>query len=298
MNQHQHKILSALIVTTITFLGFESLAVIIGLYQTPAFITTAVYLFLFHIFWIAFVFDLHLKRVAAVSLNSARYRSLVREALLQRFEHFLNWRYIRHFINYFILPSILFWSTILLLFLNPFNQGLKQIIVIVSTVTFSVAYWHLKEHVSARQEAHHSWLRVLATAKIVVAYLAFAAVIGYSWYYGLGSQIVFYYIAAVAFLLIHQALFSYNYHKSGLVLTTLVLAVAIGGAGAWVYQNWTYQYFTGALVLLALYNTVWGFIHHYLDKTFTTKVALEYLIFGLLIISIIFATHNFGTKIV
>jgi hypothetical protein len=297
MNQHQHKILSSLIVTTITFLGFESLSVIIGLNQVSAFTTTAIYLFLFHIFWIAFVFDLHLKRLSPASFTSARFGALVRQALLARFEHFFNWKYFRHFINYFILPSILFWATTVLLFLNPFANQLKQALVIISTFAFAVAYWHMKEHASAKFEAHKSWLPVLATIKLFVAYIAFSAVIGFSWYFDLGREMVFYYVLAVSFFLIHQALFSYNYNKPKLVFFTIAASALIAWVGLWVYGNWTYQYFTGGLVLLALYNTIWGFIHHSLDKTFTTKIALEYLILGLLVVSIIFATHNFGTQI-
>jgi hypothetical protein len=272
--------------------------VIIGLNQLSAFTTTAIYLFLFHIFWIAFVFDLHLKSNSSASFTSARFGSLVRQALLSRFAHFFNWKYARHFINYFILPSILFWGTTVLLFLNPFNDKLKQAIVLISTFAFATVYWHIKEHLSAKLEAHHSWLRVLAATKLFTAYIAFAAVIGFSWYFDLGTSMVFYYLLAISFFLIHQALFSYDYNKPGLVFFTIIAAALIAWTGIWVYQSWTYQYFTGALVLLALYNTIWGFIHHYLDKTFTTKIALEYLVLGLLVISIIFATHNFGTRIV
>ncbi|MBX4204818.1 MAG: hypothetical protein KW788_01355 [Candidatus Doudnabacteria bacterium] len=298
MNVHQHKIISALIVTTITFLGLESLAVIIGLNQLSAFVTTAVYLFLFHVFWVAFVFDLHLKHTQAVSVTSARYAALVRSAIIHRFQHFFHWPYVRHFLNYFILPSVLFWAAVILLYLNPFASELKQIIAIFSTLTFAAYYWHMKEHLSANLEAHHKWLRLLGTTKLFAVYFAFAAILGFSWYYGLGKHIVFYYVLAAAFFLIHQALFSYGYHRSSLLIVNFVAAVIMGFVGTWVYSNWTYQYFTGALILLAMYNTVWGFIHHSLDRTFTTKVALEYLVMGILVVSIIFATHNFGTRII
>lgn len=235
MNSHQHKILSTFIISAITFLGFEALSLIIGINQTSAFITSAVYLFLFHVFWIAFIFDLHLKHTASVDLESAEFRHILGKAISLRFQHFFNFKFLRHFFNYFVLPSILYWATVVLLFLNPFNDNLKQILIICSTAVFALSYWHLKEHLSAKLEAHSRWLRVLAVAKFYGVYIAFAAVIGYSWYFALTVDIVFYYILAASFFLIHQALFSYNFHKPGLVLVSMVCSALIAVVGVWVY---------------------------------------------------------------
>jgi hypothetical protein len=298
MNTHQNKILSTIIITVITFLGFESLSVIIGLNEVGLFQTTAAYLFLFHIAWIAFMFDLHLKNQGSVALGSAKFRFLIRQAIVQRFEHFFQWKYFKHFINYFVLPSILFWATAGLLFLNPFRAELKQIIIVASTITYCLNFLHMNEHLTAKMESRSGWLKLLSLAKLFAAYEAYAAIIGLSWYLGLEQNVIFYFVLAVTFFLIYQALFAYGYHKPGLVFTAIFLSAIVAWIGTWVYHNWNYQYFTGALMLLALYNTIWGFIHHILEKTFTSKVALEYLILGLLVVSIILATHNFGTRIV
>jgi hypothetical protein len=96
----------------------------------------------------------------------------------------------------------------------------------------------------------------------------------------------------------HAALFSHNHTSVRLSMTTLACSLLVGSLSIWVYHNWTYQYFTGALILLVLYNTLWGFIHHYVDRTFTSRLALEYLILGLLVASIILAGHNFGVRLV
>jgi len=67
---------------------------------------------------------------------------------------------------------------------------------------------------------------------------------------------------------------------------------------AWVYLNWNTEYFTAGLVMLAVYNTLWGILHHYLDKTLNRKVAFEYLVMMVFVISFLFASHNFNQRII
>lgn len=298
MTEHQNKIFSAFIISAVTFLGFEALSLILGYNEVEAFRTSAVYLFLFHVFWIAFIFDLHLKTAPSVDITSALFQDLFRRAIIQRFQHFYRWVFLRHFLNYFVLPTILFWSTVILLFLNPFRGELKQLVIIVSTISYALNYWHMKDHITANFSAHHPSVRFLVISKLLTAFMAYAALVGFAWYFGLSGSWIYVLILAVTFFLMHQALMIYDYHNSHLFLIVAGAAIVSAWVGVWVYHNWTYQYFTAALILLAVYNTVWGFLHHYLEKTFSSRVALEYLILGLLVVSIIFATHNFGTRII
>jgi hypothetical protein len=298
MTQHQHKILSALIISFVTFFGLMSLSVMIGQNQSSLFLISALELFIFQVVWIAFVFDLHLKRARAVELSSVQFRHLLYQGIVLRFKHFFHWPYLRHFINYLVLPTILFWSSVILLYLNPFSSGLKLTIVVLASFAFLQAYWHMKEHLTSHLVDQHYSLRMLTWIKVLVAYASFAATLGICFYFGLPSTIVFYFVLASSLLLMHQALISYGFNAIRLSVFTLCASLLLGLVGVWVYHNWNYQYFTGGLILLALYNTLWGFAHHYTEKTLDTKTALEYLVFGILIVSIIFATHNFGVRVV
>jgi len=298
MTQHQHKILSAFIISAVTFLSFEALSFTAGIYELRAYFALAVYIAIFHIFWIGFIFDLHLKHREPVDLTSARYRGLLRQALKQRFQHFLNWRYFKHYINYLILPAILFWSVIILIFLNPFRESMKQIVIIASSFALTVVYWHMKEHVTARLESRMPWLKVLAAVKLFAAFMAFAALFGFVWYFGLSQNFLFYFVLGATFFLIYQALYQYDFHSGTLLFSVLLCSVLIGLAAIWIYRVWSVEYFTAALALLALYNTLWGLIHHYIDRTLTARITFEYIIMAVVVLSIVYATHNFANRLV
>ncbi|MBI4363401.1 MAG: hypothetical protein HY545_00960, partial [Candidatus Doudnabacteria bacterium] len=47
-----------------------------------------------------------------------------------------------------------------------------------------------------------------------------------------------------------------------------------------------------------VYNTFWGMLHHHLEKTLTKKIVVEYLFMMALILSILFASHNFGARVI
>ncbi|HEX5430192.1 MAG TPA: hypothetical protein VFX17_03910 [Patescibacteria group bacterium] len=298
MNTHQNKILSNFIITVVLFLGLETLSVLIGLNQIWEFLSVAWYLFAFQVIWIAFMFDLHLKDSRPVSLASVQFRHILRDAFVQRLRHFGNFQYLRHFANYYVLPTILFWSAAALLFLNPFRPELKQVVILISAFAFCLNFAHMHEHLSRKLSANSAWLRILSVAKLLVAYEAYAGIIGICWYFAYPTKVVFWLTVAVTFFLMHQALFAHGFQKSRVYLFAIIFALFSGLIGVWAFHNWTYQYLTAALILLALYNTVWGFMHHYLEKTFTSKIALEYLVLGLLVVSIILATHNFAAQVI
>jgi len=297
MNPHQNKILSTILIATVIFLGLQTLSVLIALNQTTIFAKISIILFAFIVFCVSFIFDLHLKRSAVASFTSAKFRHLMWQALRQRFHHFFDWKFLKHYLNYLVLPSILFWAIVILVYLNPFAGNLKQILILASTFSFVLYFWHMKEHITSNMEAHEKMLRLLATTKLLAVYAAFAATIGISWYYGLNSGVVFISSAAVSFLLVRQALISYSLGNPDTNFLTFIFSILIGFAAIWVYKNWTYQYFTAALLLAILYNTFWGLLHHKLDRTLNKKIVWEYILLDILVLAIIFSTHNFGPRI-
>jgi hypothetical protein len=298
MTNTQHKILSTTIISVVTFLGFEALSILLGLDQLHAFITTAIYLFLFQIFWISFLFDLHLKDRTSVALSSAHFRKLFKDALVKRFDHLKNLSFLKHYLNYSVLPTIIYWSAIGLMYLNPFYGRLKQIILMVSTIVLTIVYWYMKKHLTSKLEASNAWIRALYVFKLTAVFLFYSAMIGLVFYFGLSPQILFYGLLIGTFLLIHQALYSYGYHSYKLLVTSLIFSLAISIVGIWVYRTWSAEYFTAGLVLLALYNTFWGLVLHYVERTFNSKIALEYFILLILVMSILLASHNFGTRVI
>ncbi|OGE88095.1 MAG: hypothetical protein A3J07_01540 [Candidatus Doudnabacteria bacterium RIFCSPLOWO2_02_FULL_49_13] len=300
MSESYQKFLSTLIVTIGAFLGFEALAYSIGLYQLRQSLYLSFYIYAFHIFWLTFIFDLHLKNrgvLAAVWIEGWDLK-IIWKALLQRFDYMFNWHHFRHFQNYLVLPGLLYWSAVTLLFLNPFNFGLKQALVLFTTIAMGVTYWFMKEHISRRLEAIDWWIRILSIAKLFAAFLVYSALIGITFHFGYDATFLLLAVSTVTFLLIYQALFQHNLLNFSILLWIVIASLVMAIVSLWVYSNWNTQYFTAGVVMLAVYNSLWGILHHYLDGTLTRKIVFEYLVMMILVVSVLFASHNFNQRIV
>ncbi len=300
MNETKNKIISVIIVTVGAFLGFQALSYIIGIYQLDDSLYVALYVYAFHIFWLTFVFDLHLKKRGVLANARLNHQGIKMfwMAFHERIEHLKRWDYFRHYQNYLVLPGLIYWGTTTLLFLNPFNTAFKQLLSIASTIALSVAYWYMKEHVSRQLEHKDHWLRWLSLVKLYTAFIIFSSTVGVTFYYGFSASFLLLAVLALTFLLVYQALFQHRMLNLSVFLWIIVIALSMGVISLWVFQNWGSEYLTAGLVMLAVYNTLWGILHHKLENTLTKKMAFEYIAMMVLVVSIVFASHNFNQRII
>ena len=299
-NQQKQKILSTLIVTIGAFVGFEALSYVVSLYQLKSALYLSFYIYIFHVLWLMFVFDLHLKKrgiLAELRLNHEGM-SLIWQALKARFAYMFNWHHYRHFQNHLVLPGLLYWSCVILIFLSPFNYILKQVIILATTLSMNIGYWFMKEHVSSQLEAQLTSLKFLALVKLFAAFMVYAAVMGVTIHFGYGSWFLGSATAVVTFLLVYQALFQHNFISVSSFLWIVIISLILAGVSMLVYRFWNTQYFAAGLVMLAVYNTLWGLLHHHLEQTLTKKIVFEYLAMTALVISLLLGSHNFDQRIV
>lgn len=297
--ERRHKFISTLIVSTGALLGFEALSYIVGLYQIKTYLLVSFYVYFFHVFWLTFLFDLHLRKrgVLAFARLNAKGMAMVWAALKERIAHVLDWSYLRHFQNFLVLPGIIYWAVVVLLFLNPFREALKQVIVIIASISMTVAYWYFKDFFSRKMEAHEFGLRILSLVKLSAAFLVFSASLGATWYFGLGEEFLSLALLATSFLLIYQALFQHKLLHFQLYLWIILFSFVVAVVGIAVFRVWETNYFTGGLVILAVYNFFWGLTHHYLDGNLNKKVFWEYSLMTFLVLSFLLASHDFASRI-
>lgn len=294
MNNFLQKILSVIIGTVATYFGFQALDLISGAYQISTYFTVSWYIFAFHIFWLSFLYDLHLKHRG--HLSHARSRFAGAKAILYAFQsrvrHFYHWTYVRHYLNYLILPAIMYWSVVFLMYLNPFHELFKDALIIVATTALGVVYWYLKQAFSHHMELHSSGLKVLALAKLLGAYLAFTALLALGWYYGLSRSVLLPAVFIISFLLVYQALFQHRLLKIHMYPSIMLFALAVTVIFGAVYQYWGINYYIAGVLVVVFYNTFWGILHKYLEKTLTSRVLIEYVFMLVVLASLILATQN------
>ena len=295
-SETKNKILSVFIVTVGALLGFEALSYIIGIYQLRGSLYVAMYVYAFHIFWLTFLFDLHLKKRGVLANARLNYKGwkMLQMAFIDRIEHLRKWEYFRHYQNYLVLPGLIYWGTATLLFLNPFDRGFKQTLIIFSTLALSVAYWFMKEHISRRLEHEDHWIKALSLVKLYAGFIIFSSAVGVTFYFGYNASFLFSAVISVTFFLLYQALFQHRLLNFSIFMWIVIISLTMGIVSLWVYSNWSSEYLTAGLVMLAIYNSMWGILHHYLDHTLTKKIAFEYLAMMVFIVSFVFASHNFN----
>jgi hypothetical protein len=218
-------------------------------------------------------------------------------ALKTRTHHLYHWRYVRHYMNYLILPTVLYWSVVILIYLNPFHELFKDGLIIASTIGLGLTYWHLKEVFSMKMEVAHLGLRVLALVKLGAAYLAFTALMALGWYYGLNLFLVMGCVFLVVFLLLYQGLFQHRLMRLEVYPLVLMFSILVTLVFAVVFQKWNVNYYTAGVLVAVVYNTVWGLLHRYLDRSLTRKLMWEYIFMLIVLVSLVLATHDFQGRI-
>lgn len=286
----KHKVFVVAVASLVSFFGFEAANIAIKLYEIKSFLLISLVVYLFLVFWQTLVFNLHLGKRNAF-----------------KWEHFI------HFQNYLILPGIIYWTTVVLIFLNPFDELVKQAWIVLSTLCLGVSFWYLKTVFYAHKQAGKKPKQLIFLIKLYGSYLAFAAALGIAKYYGpisesLRAENPGYFavdslwlgalVFSIVFLLMHQALFQHHYLGHAELKFLLGAGMVMGAAGFFVNQFWNVNYYSGALVLAALYNTFWGLVQHkYVDRDITREIVYEYLAVLFVILVIVIGSTNFGQKL-
>jgi len=290
----KQKFVIAALAVGATALGLAAASRAIFAYQIGEFLKISLYVYIFLVVLENLVFDLHLRPVRTVGALERSFFAAIRE----RFHYMGERRHFLHFQNYLVLPSIIYWATVALLFLSPFENTIKQILILASTLALGISFWYLKTVFYAHHEASRGKRQLLFIAKLYATFLAMSASLGISRYFG--HEVLWFalLVFAISFLLMYQALFQHNYSGFKAVKFLLVSSISLGTIGYFVYIYWSVNYFSGALLLTAVYNAFWGIIHHrYIDQNLTRELVYEYLAVLFVIVVILLGGTNFGERI-
>lgn len=256
----QHKMISVVISTAAVYFGFQALDLISGIYQIHIYFTVSWFVFAFHVLWLAFIFDLHLKSAGHLIHAREHFAGVLVfwHAFKSRVRHLYHWHYLRHFLNYVILPALIYWSVVILMYLNPFFDLFKDGLIVVSTIAMSIIYWHLKEVFSHNMEVHKTGLKVLFLAKLFAAYLVYTASVALGWYFAISLSILLPAVFIFTFLLVYQALLQSRLLKMDVYPAILMMATLMTLVFVAVFQNWNINYYTAGLLIVVIYTTCWG----------------------------------------
>ena len=277
-----------------TALGLAAASRAIFAYQIGEFLKISLYVYIFLVVLENLVFDLHLRPVRTVGALERSFFAAIRE----RFHYIGERRHFLHFQNYLVLPSIIYWATVALFFLSPFENTIKLILILTTTLALGISFWYLKTVFYAHHEASRGKRQLLFIAKLYATFLAMSASLGISRYFG--HEVLWFalLVFSISFLLMYQALFQHNYSGFKAVKFLLVSSISLGTIGYFVYIYWSVNYFSGALLLTAVYNAFWGIIHHrYIDQNLTRELVYEYLAVLFVIVVILLGGTNFGERI-
>ncbi len=304
------KFIAAVLISAAVFGGFEALIYIVNLNQITIFFWTAAAIWLYLWVKISLLYDLHFKNPGALKRAKIKHESVTHwlnrsirillSAFWDRIKHFREWKTFSSWLNYLLLPGIIFWSTVVMLYLNLGRFMLQQCFVVLSGIALIAAYWHIKEIYTAKEEkVSLKNFAVLSAVKIYTALAAYGAAIQYAKYNcDFISPLWFLTIVfCVTFLLIYQALFQHKFTNFKNMLWTLGIALCQGLLGYAVYMFWGYEYLTASIFLAAFYNMFWGIFHHSLEGTLNKRVFWETIIVSIFIAVFALSATNFRAQI-
>ena len=289
-----HHAISIAVISTLSIGGFEALAYMNNLYQPTRYINLALEVYFFLLAWLVFIFDLHF-RDRSTPLREAES---IGRAIAARFGHLVVWQNIRHLYNAAILPSIIFWGTVILVGINFGHVQLQQILIAASSVALVSCYTLFKEIFRTRElPVSNTRFLVLYYAKLYGSWLAYSASLGIVWYYCFPAGAFYAMAFGVTFILKYQALYQYGVLTPRNVAWALIGAVLMCIASYFIYIYWNVNYFTAGLLMTAFYNLMWGIFFHSVNKNFTKENILENFAIFILMVVLVFGTTNFAERI-
>lgn len=308
MTAKAQKIISAAYIGFVAFFGFEAIIYILNLYQLRIFIQTAFIVWVFLAFQIIFLYDLHFKKRgsldrakekhANISAIFKRLLKISHSALKDRLSHLLTADFVKQFFNYLLLPGFIFWSSIVVFFVNFNFYKVQQAVVLLSSLALILNFWYLKEAFVRKKEIVDSDVFItLSVVKIYACTVAFGASIAIIRYYCLSPWYMALGVMAVAFFMVYQALFQHKMINLKNLAVALLIGCLMGVTGYFMVMYWGYNYFSGAVFMSVIYNLMWGTFHYHLDRALTWKVFWEIFAIGIIIAAMVFSTTNFRAKI-
>lgn len=308
MTHKTQKIIATSLIVFVVIGGFEALIYILNLNQPAIYFQVAFWIYLYLIFNIIFFFDLHFKkrgnwqrakaRHSGVISDLERFVKTVASSFYERFEHLRKWQYLRQWVYFLLLPSFIFWSSFSLFFINFGFYKVQQIVAIFSGIALVLYYSYLKEIFYRQKEVVDSDIFIiLSVIKIYTAGALFAASMGMLRRYCLDPIYFSAEVFCYSFLLIFQALYQHRRLNSSTIPKALLIALAMGVIGQFVYVYWGYNYFTAAAFLTACYNFFWGIFHYRLDKALSRHAFFEILIISLIMAGMVISVTNFSSRL-
>lgn len=284
----KQKFITTLVAGLVSLFGLEAASLALSFNEVSSFLRISFYLYLFLVVWQVFIFDLHLKK------GNLR-------ALRERFSYLAEKSHWLHFLNYLILPAIIYWATVPVIYLNPFGLKENQVWILLSALGLTISFWYLKHVFYAHRENRGLPRELIFITKLYASFVAFAAGLGLIRYFDYeqnGGALFALLAFCITFLLLYQALFQHHFVGFKMLPFLASSSLLLAALGYAVYYLWNVNYFSGALVLTAVYNTIWGYIHHkYLDEDLNREIVYEYLAVLFLVLVIVFSTTNFAERI-
>jgi len=302
MQTKKEKIILSVLSAIVILGGFEVLIYILNLNEPRIFIAIAWALYAYLVFKIAFFYDLHFKPLPPGKKSAIREIEMVvseyESVFLMRIKHLWDLKQVGKLFNYLLIPTLIFWSVVISLYVNFGQVRIQQSIALLSGFALISAYWYIREIFSSHLETVNNNIFIrMSVIKIYTAALTFGAIMAIMRSYCLPPWMYAALIFSVTFSLIFQALFQHRLNSPRNLLLNAVISLVQAAAGYFVYTYWGLNYYTGAIVLTILYNLMWGTFHYHLDHALTKKAFLEILIFSLLLAFMIFGSTNFKSKI-
>ena len=308
MNSKTGKFFGAILNLCIVVGGFEGLIAILNLNQPDVYARTAFYVGLFYIFQIFLLYDLHLKNPGSFKRAKDLHQGMshwfvkgckiVSSALWDRCAHLREGKFFRLWLNYLVLPGMIFWASIAILFVNFGFYRIQQIFVLLSGAALFLNYWYLKEIFSrGRERVDRDIFVAMSVVKVYASAIVYGAIIVMVRRYCLDAHYLTLAVFCCTFLLIYQALFQHRLINIQNLAITLAIAIVMSFIGYGVLVFWGYNYFTAAVFMAACYNLLWAVFHYHLDKALTWSAFWEIFAISVIICAMVFSITNFRARI-
>jgi hypothetical protein len=189
------------------------------------------------------------------------------------------WR--KHFLRHLVLPSLLYFSSILFLFFNRIKL-LDQVSIIIVTASFWVLFHNISMTYMKAYRTSKKTRYIFDVIRIIIFYFVTNVIVNAVYYYGFDRLIIYLGVGALSFVLVSMMISIFNQFSPRIWFVN-ALSACLMGFGAWliVYLA-VFNMAIIALVITVLFYLNVVFWHHKLEGTFNWDAMTQYILFAIM----------------
>jgi len=195
--------------------------------------------------------------------------------------------YFQHILNHYLVPITLYLFTLVFIYLNT-NFPLKIIIFFIVSVSLLICLVNVRSYFLNKLMIEHSTHSIYDGMKLIVFFLTSNALLHLYFNSTINIFVLLLLISLLTAIGIGLIFIRNNLFTKEVSITVILSSIIIALCAFLALRVLNFTLVQANLIMLTLFYFIVAIIHHRIERTLTRKIILNYLMFCLIVIALMY----------